>query len=274
MFTARAGVSLLEAITGPLVDAGFQSATVRFSGAWVEPFRYVMPDHAPDARHAAYFSAPRAPEGRVVIEQAAATFGWHEWAPFLHCHATWIEPDGQRRGGHILNGETVLTADVAVEAWGFDSLRIETAADAETNFSLFQPSGQSVPGSNAILARVKPNQDIVLAIETIARSDGMPDAIVRGSLGSLVGTYFEDGRVVPDLATEVLIVAGQVRGGTAVLDVAAIDMTGCVYEGRLARGTNAVCITFDLVLTRSDESIELAGHSAFHRPDLLLPGSR
>ena len=247
-FTARAGESLLDAMTGPLVAAGFQAAVLRFGGAMAEPFVYVRPDTAPDASHVAYFSQPHAPAGRVLIEQAAATFGWHGGAPFLHCHAVWIEPDGQRRGGHILNGDTRLAADVTAEAWGFDTLRIETADDAETNFSLLQPSGRSAPGANAILARVKPNQDIVAAIEAIARA--MPNATIRGSLGSLIGARFDDGRTVPDLATEVLITAGQVRGDTAVLDAAVVDMAGRVHQGRLSRGENPVLITFDLVLTR------------------------
>ena len=90
---------------GPLVAAGFQSATLRFSHAEVDPFRYVMPAAAPDASHVAYFSSPCAPIGMTRIERANATFGFHMGKPFLHCHAAWIEPDGQRRGGHILNDE-------------------------------------------------------------------------------------------------------------------------------------------------------------------------
>ena len=59
VFTVAPGVSLLDGLTGPLVEAGFQAATLRFSGASVGPFRYVMPDHAADASHVAYFSLPR-----------------------------------------------------------------------------------------------------------------------------------------------------------------------------------------------------------------------
>lgn len=247
-FTARAGETILDAMTAPLVAAGFQAAVLRFHDAAAHPFVYVKPDTAPDETHVAYFSQPHAPAGQTRIEQAAATFGWHSGGPFLHCHAAWIEPDGQRRGGHILNGDSRLAADVTVEAWGFDSLRIETAEDAETNFPLFQPSGMSSPGANAILARVKPNQDIVTAIETIARA--MPNATIRGSLGSLIGAVFDDGRTVPDLAAEVLITGGHVRDGIAVLDAAVVDMAGRVHQGRLARGENPVLITFDLVLTR------------------------
>ena len=213
VFTVAPGVSLLDGITGPLVDAGFQAATLRFSDASVGPFRYVMPDHAADGSHVAYFSAPRAPVGATRIERANATFGWHQGQPFLHCHAAWIEPDGQRRGGHILNDETILTSAVEVEAWGFSGLRIETSIDEETNFTLLQPSGTSRPGANAVLARVRPNQDISAAMEAIARAlHGMPDAIVAGSVGSLIGTRFDDAPDVDDHATEVLVTNGSNSG--------------------------------------------------------------
>ena len=252
MFTVAPGVSLLDGLTAPLAAAGFQAAVARFTGAAVNPFRHVMPAHAPDTSHAAYFSAPRAPEGTTRIAHARATFGWHAEKPFLHCHAAWTEADGRRRGGHILNDQTILATAVEVEAWGFDDLRLATAEDAETNFTLFQPMGRSVPGAGAILARVRPNVDIITAIQTIARAHAMPGAVIEGSLGSLVGTRFADGRVVPDHATEVLVTGGEVRDGIATLDVMSVDMMGRVHEGRLARGENPVCITFDLVLVRRD----------------------
>lgn len=248
-FVAPAGVSLLEGLTRPLVEAGFQAATLRFAGAVADPFRYVMPDHAPDGRHVAYFSATQTPAGPARIDQAAATFGWNQDRPFLHCHAAWTEADGRRRGGHILNADSLLTSPADVEAWGFDGARIAMADDPETNFTLFQPFGESRPGGGAVLARVRPNEDIITAIETIARTHGLPNATIQGSVGSLVGTVFDDGRVIPDHATEVLVTQGQVRDGRATLDLMSVDMAGQVHAGRLARGQNPVCITFDLVLT-------------------------
>ena len=250
-FTVPAGVTLLDGVTGPLAAAGFGAACVRFSEARVDPFRYVRPARAADASHVAYFSAPYAPAGTIRIEQAQGTFGWNGGEPFLHCHAAWIEPGGHRRGGHILNGETTLAMPVEVEAWGFDHLRIDTAEDQETNFTLLQPSGPANPGGNAILARIRPNEDIVTAIEAVAASHGVRDALVAGSVGSLVGTRFADGRDISDDATEVLITRGSVNGGEAVIDAISIDMSGLVHEGRLMRGSNAVCITFDLVLIRA-----------------------
>lgn len=242
--TLRAGTTLNDAITAPLVAAGFQAATVTIAGAALNPLRYVMPGPPDNASHVAYFTAPAAPAGTCHLIQANATFGWNAGKPSVHCHAAWTEPDGQTRGGHILPLETTVAEPAEAVAWGFRDPRIETAPDRETNFTLFQPSGVSRPG-NARLARVKPNQDILTAIETVAP----PEAVIRGSLGSLIGASFTDGRVLDDIATEVLVRQGHVRGGRAELELLAVDMKGDVHQGWLKRGENPVCITFDLVIT-------------------------
>jgi hypothetical protein len=95
---------------------------------------------------------------------------------------------------------------------------------------------------------VKPNQDILTAIETIGRTHGFADAQVVGSLGSLIGARFADGGRVSGIATEVLVRHGSIQRGRAALDVLVVDMTGAVHEGWLQHGHNPVCITFDLVL--------------------------
>ena len=251
-FPLRCGVTLSAAVTGPLTEAGWRGGTLSFTGGAFDLFRYVMPGPPDNASHVAYFSAPRQPAGVVRIEKANATFGGHDGQPWLHCHAAWIEPGGARRGGHILTGETIVCEPATVQAWGGPDINIATSFDPETNFTLFQPAGSSRPKADAIIARVRPNQDIVAAIETIARRHDMPNATIRGSLGSLIGACFMDRTTVPDDATEVLVRAGHVRNGSAALDLLVVDGMGHVHEGWLERGENAVCITFDLLLTRDE----------------------
>ncbi|MBN8929082.1 MAG: DUF296 domain-containing protein [Rhodospirillales bacterium] len=245
------GRTLAEAVTRPLVAAGFTAATLRLTDDGMDPFRYVRPGPADGPAHVAWFDGPYAPAGEVRVTEANATFGWTDGAPALHCHAAWIEPDGARRGGHILPTETVLAAPVRMEAWGTTTVRIESAPDAETNFTLFQPvgapDGAGAPGSG-IVARLKPNEDLTAAVEALAAAHGLREAVVRGSLGSLVGARFADGHVVPDHATEVLVRRGELRAGVATLELVVVDMQGEVHAGVLARGENAVCITFDLFL--------------------------
>jgi predicted DNA-binding protein with PD1-like motif len=189
-FRLQPGLTLNEALTAPLVEAGFQSAAVTVRGATMDPFRYVRPARSTDDNHVAWFSATHAPAGASTIEQANATFGWAGGAPSVHCHAVWCEPDGSRRGGHILPLESLVAEGAEVTAWGFASVRIEALPDPETNFTLFQPVGPSSPDATAIIARVKPNEDIITAIETIAHRHALHDATVRGSLGSLIGARF------------------------------------------------------------------------------------
>jgi predicted DNA-binding protein with PD1-like motif len=246
----RAGDTLNQAVTAPLVAAGFQSGTVTFKHTALNPFRYVMPGPADNDSHVAYFTAPCAPSGITRIEQANATFGWADGKPFIHCHAAWIEPDGSRRGGHILPHETIIAEPGEAIAWVFTSVRIEAKADHETNFTLFQPSGVGSAGQG-VVARVKPNLDILTALETIARDHDINNAIVRGSLGSLIGARFTHGGQVDDHATEVLVREGNIRNGKAALDLLVVDMQGRVHEGWLRHGENPVCITFDLVLVRA-----------------------
>jgi predicted DNA-binding protein with PD1-like motif len=110
---------------------------------------------------------------------------------------------------------------------------------------------QRIGGSDqgdAVVARIRPNEDVCTAVETIARQHGMRDAIVRGSLGSLIGARFTDGREVADDATEVLVRSGAVHDGVATIEMVVVDMRGKVHEGCLTRADNPVCITFDLVL--------------------------
>jgi predicted DNA-binding protein with PD1-like motif len=252
-FDLKPGLTLNEAITSPLIDAGFGCGTVTFRGTELNPFRYVMPGAADDDRHVAYFTAPRTPFGTTRIEQANATFGWADGKPLVHCHAAWTEACGSRRGGHILPLETIVVEPGEATAWGFRDLSLEARFDPETNFTLLQPSGTTRATGAGLVARVKPNEDIVTALETIARRHGIANAVVRGSLGSLIGARFTQGDLVHDHATEVLVREGNIRDGKAALNLLVVDMQGQVHEGWLQRGENPVCITFDIVL-------EVLGH--------------
>jgi predicted DNA-binding protein with PD1-like motif len=250
-FSLQPGLTLNDALTRPLVHAGMRSAALVFQGGALGPFSYVMPGPPTDDRHVAYFSAPRSPPGETVVEIANATFGWRDAAPFVHCHGAWIEQGTHRRGGHVLPHETIVAGQTIVHAWALPDIAIEADPDPETNFLLFHPVAATTAtsdGDRTVVARIRPNEDITTAIEAIAHRHHMPAAIVRGSLGSLIGARFEDGSGVEDHATEVLVRSGHVHDGSAVLDMLVVDMAGQVHEGRLIRGDNPVCITFELVL--------------------------
>jgi hypothetical protein len=57
-----------------------------------------------------------------------------------------------------------------------------------------------------------------------------------------------DGKIIEPFATELAITSGAISSGEATLDVALIDYTGGIGEGRLIRGDNPVLMTMELVL--------------------------
>ena len=74
-----------------------------------------------------------------------------------------------------------------------------------------------------------------------------------GGVGSIIGASYRDGRRVDAFATEMAIRSGRIsrrrrREPEAVLDVALVDYTGAVSEGRLVRGDNPVLMTVEAVL--------------------------
>jgi len=259
-FTLQAGMNLRDAISAPLAAAGIQGATVRFENLRVSPHHFLMPALSHDGKHAAFYSAPHEVAGGVLIELACATYGRRDGAPFVHCHAIWRDADGKRQGGHLLTDQTIVAAPAVAQAWGLQHATMETRFDPETNFTLFHPAvvnvaqhaGDSTGGPRTVLARIRPDQDLNMAIEDICRAHGIRHARVRGSVGSIIGAEFEDGRVVEDLATEILVKQGHVQVGAdglcCHLEIVLIDPRGNVCEGVLARGRNPVLICFELVL--------------------------
>ncbi|WP_245292126.1 PCC domain-containing protein [Methylobacterium tarhaniae] len=246
------GRTLLDAVAGPLAEAGMRGGVVHLSGGSFSPFAYVMPALSADPRFAAYYSETFRPPGETRLERASATFGERDGAAFLHVHGTWIEADGRRRAGHLLPAEVVVAQAVRAEAWGTAGAAWRVEPDAETNFSLFTPASLQAPAPGCLLLKIQPNEEIHAAIEAAARAHGLAAARVRG-IGSIVRPAFADGRVIPTDASEVLIRDGRVAPGPdgspcAHLDIAVVDVAGAIHEGVLRRGANAACITFELCL--------------------------
>ncbi|WP_246710478.1 PCC domain-containing protein [Martelella soudanensis] len=155
--------------------------------------------------------------------------------------------------GHLLPFEATLAEPAEIDAWGVSGAALVVRDDAETNFRIFSAEASDPALSNAshpaILATVRPNIDICEAIEAICTEHGLTEARVFG-IGSLVGVTYQDGRDVPDYATEILIRDGSVRvedgRATCRLDIDMVGMSGAITSGLLRRGENPVCVTFEL----------------------------
>ncbi len=261
-FTLDAGLPLLEAARRGFAAEGFVGGALNIKGGALGPFAYVVPALSKTGENAAFYSDTFRPGGVTRLKMGAMTLGRRDGAPFFHCHALWTEADGRAAGGHILPEETVVAEPFAVEAFGIDGAAFTAEPDPETNFKLFGPVPSPVAGAKttcrAFALRLRPNQDFAGALEAFCRERGIASAKLDGGVGSIIGARFADGRMVEPFATEMAVRSGIIapsdRGApVADLDVALVDYTGGLAEGRLERGDNPVLMTMELVLEVLDE---------------------
>lgn len=252
--TLAAGIDMNASVADAFAARRFSGGFLRLKNAMVDPMRYVIPAPAADAEHAAWYSETFAPDGESIIEDAGFIVGRRDDRPFFHCHGVWETSDLGRRAGHLLPHESRLAKPARAQAWGVSGAVFEVLDDRETNFRLFTPrpsEEERGAGCRAVIARVRPGEEIGQAIETLCRQHGMLDATVMG-IGSVVGAVFTDTPQVTSYATEALIADGRVTDGKCRLDIAIVGIDGRITEGRLASGVNPVCVTFELLIVESE----------------------
>ena len=256
-FMLEAGLPLLEAARRGFAAQGFASGVLNFRRGALGPFGYVMPALSRTGENAAFYSDTFRPAGVTRTKLGSMTLGTRDGAPFFHCHGLWTESDGKASGGHMLPDETMVAEPFEVEAFGIDGAMFTAEPDPETNFKLFGPVAAASTGANAprraFAMRLRPNQDFAGCLEAFCRAHGIARAKIHGGVGSTIGARFTHVGVTEPFATELAITAGAVAPGAsgaleAALDVALIDYTGGIAEGRLVRGDNPVLMTMELVL--------------------------
>jgi len=256
-FRMESGMPLLDAARRGFAAQGFAGGVLSIGAGALGPFAYVMPALSKSDAHAAFYSDTFRPKGVSRLETGTMTLGMRDGAPFFHCHALWTEADGRPGGGHILPEETVVAEAVEVDAFGLDGAIFAAEPDAETNFKLFGPISHGMTSARtscrAFALRLRPNQDVAIALEGFCRDRGIMRARIHGGVGSTIGVRFADGRSVEPFATELTVTSGMLApgasGGTeAQLDVALVDYSGGLAKGRLVRGDNPVLMTMELVL--------------------------
>ena len=251
-FVLEAGLPLLEAAAHGFAAQGFASGTLNMTGGALGPFGYVMPALSKTGENAAFYSDTFRPAGITRLKLATMTLGERDGAPFFHCHGLWRESDGRLGGGHMLPEETFVAEPFEVRAFGIDGAVFAAEADPETRFKLFGPVPAKPSGANAttraFAMRLRPNQDFCGCLEAFCRDRGIARARIHGGVGSTIGARFTDGKVIEPFATELAITSGAIASEQATLDVALIDYTGGIGEGRLIRGDNPVLMTMELVL--------------------------
>lgn len=256
-FTLEAGIPLLEGVRRGFAAQGFAGGVLNLKHGVLGPCAYVMPALSRTGENAAFYSETFRPEGQVWLKHATMTFGERDGVPFFHCHGMWLEAHCRVNGGHLLPEETIVAEPFEVEAFGLDGTTFKAEPDPETNFKLFGPVASRARGAEAsaraFALRLRPNQDFAGSLEAFCRDHGITRARIRGGVGSTIGARFTDGRVVEPFATELTVTSGLIApaaggGLEAELDIALVDYTGGLAEGRLVRGDNPVLMTMELVL--------------------------
>ncbi|GLK65084.1 PCC domain-containing protein [Paracoccus kondratievae] len=245
----RAGQTVMQAVGDLFASCGCKGGVLSLAGLCCGPMRYVLPDLSTDGLHAAWYSETHAPPGRWTIHSATATVGWKEGAPFLHCHGIWS--DGRETAmGHLLPFDSVIAEDVTVEGLGAPGTWFEALPDPETAFTLFTPEGGE--DGAALFARIRPGEDVVTAIETLAARHGISSARLH-AVGSIDHIRFSDGQRMDCLATELRFDDARLIRGTAHIPIEVVDIHGHIARGVLERGPNPVGVTLELIIEPTED---------------------
>ncbi len=183
------------------------------------------------------------------------TFGRRDGEPFLHGHGVWRHEDGFRAAGHVMPKDSQFAETGGAEAWilsapSWISWRTARPDSVCSRLASCRRTGHHSAARRS--CRLKPNEPIHSAIERTAAEHGIERRRCHG-IGSLVGCTFADGQVMESAASELLIRKGTLftRGSgqaKAKLDIAIVDTECTIFEGEIAYGVDAVCITFEVLI--------------------------
>ncbi|MBK1783672.1 PCC domain-containing protein [Prauserella cavernicola] len=241
--------------------AGCQGASAELAHGCFGTLRYVHPAIGTDGERPATFSATVEPAAPGFVASGTATVGTRDGAAFTHLHATWLDGEGRLRGGHLLPETTVGAVPIQVTLRAQHDVALLSEADAETSMPAFTPhpvaSGRDddTGDARAVMSRVRPGVDLHDAVAEVVARAGFGSAIVRASLGSVVGARLRSGagRIVEAdwPATEFTTLSGTVTGTDGgppevLLTGSLVDLNGRVHSGVVLPGQNPVAVTFEL----------------------------
>ena len=251
----RPHIPLADAIAEALDAENCTGAWLEIKSADVARLSYVTPALAPDSEHAAWWSEIYRFNGAGTIHHLGMMVGRDQGACFLHGHGRWSPATGGIAMGHILAQQTVLSRPAVAHGIGLRKAYFDRRPDPETNFNLFQPTGDALAASDApyALLRLAPNQEFSSALDLVCAELGWQSAKIFGQ-GSLIGAHFDDGSTLDSLATEFLILNAEARADGSLASGPEIAIVGIdpddLRHGILQRGKNPILITAELLLQR------------------------
>ena len=132
---------LLNGLCSTLKEIGVTTAGIRLSGGSFKQFSYYTGYEDPTGYRVATFSPPHFPLCPVHMQIANIVIGLEEDdGPRAHCHAIFLDAEGQTLGGHLIPGECIIgPGGMAVWATSSGAVGLKAHHDPETNFPLFHP---------------------------------------------------------------------------------------------------------------------------------------
>ncbi|MEQ3553714.1 DUF296 domain-containing protein [Pseudonocardia nematodicida] len=250
---------LVDALAAVVEATGHTSGQVELSGGVLDRISYCVPALCDDGSVAASYSATREAACPAQVLTGSVTVGFREGRRFAHCHAVWLEPGGALRAGHLWPDSRTGDVPVGATVFGLSGVDMVNARDDETHMPCFAPvpgtAGDPV-GGPAVIARIRPGEDVTGAVTALSREHDLAGATVRGSLGSLAGGVLAGPSGpcrVDGPATEVVL-SGAVRDGEARLSAVLVDRHGAVHAGALVPGANPVAVTAEVLIVGEERT--------------------
>jgi len=240
----------------PVADTLAQSVALALAdsdGGWLEidmatlaNLDFVVPGNDPTGQHAAWYAGPHH-MGAGTITHLGLFAARKQGTSWLHGHGSFAAPGWKGPDfGHILPLDSRLDTPTRARGWALSGAAFEVQTDAETGFPLNQPVAKG-GGRGAAVITLRPNQDMSTALVAAAAEAGITQGRVYG-LGSVVHPHLIGQDPIDSYATELLLTGGQIRNGTADLDVELVTLSGTRHSGRLEPGKNGICITAELLV--------------------------
>ncbi len=138
------GADLLTGLTEALVRRGITDAGLQLLAGAFSEMQYLTGQPDDSGQRLATYGAPTTLPGPVRLVGGNGILGRDSAGkPLLHCHAVVVDREGRIHGGHLPPnvcklGPAGVTALVTV----IDGAGFQVSYDAETNYDIFQPTGE------------------------------------------------------------------------------------------------------------------------------------
>lgn len=255
------GQSLHDAIIDAATGLGGACGTASLEGGALSKTRFTTGGPARDGKAANYTYFRE--YGATELTMGTCSFGYSEDAPaFVHCHAKFAEnPHGTEIGGHFVAEDCVISEPIFAKMNVFIGNSITKCASAETLHAIFeidddQPQSEDDGYGREFFIRVHPNEDLPRSLERFCAQQGIENALIGSSLGSLnMPSLMQRGKLngIPSVGTEVLAFNGEVmteKSGQLRASILTnlVDENGTEFVGYLVAGQCPVCITAEIYL--------------------------